>query len=54
MIRKRPEKKGRGAIIIEHLTTLFDEEFAEEAALAAKQMKGARKVIPIASARKSR
>jgi endonuclease III len=51
-IRKRPEKKGRGAIIIEHLTTLFDEEFAEKAALAAKQSKRTRKVIPITDAKK--
>jgi endonuclease III len=49
MIRKRPEKKGRGAIIVEHLATLFDEEFAEEEKAAKKKD---RKVIPITSARK--
>lgn len=30
MTRTRPKKKGRGAIIIEHLSTLFDVQFAEE------------------------
>lgn len=48
MSRRRPEKKGRGKIIVEHLATLFDEEFAEEA----KEERKGRKVVPIASAAK--
>ncbi|MEN9338214.1 MAG: hypothetical protein RIQ41_528 [Candidatus Parcubacteria bacterium] len=43
IIRRRPEVKGRGPILIEPRATLFDAEFQEQEG---------RKVIPIASARK--
>lgn len=50
MTRKRPEIKGRGKMIIEHIPTMFDEEFAEEE----QKMQKPRKVIPITSAKRSR
>ena len=46
--RHRPEKKGRGQIIVKRRETLFDAEFAEEKAAQTKS----RKVIPITSAKK--
>ncbi len=50
MTRKRPEVKGRGKMIIEHLMTMFDEEFDEIRKAGAKP--SGRKIIPIASTKK--
>jgi hypothetical protein len=46
--RRRPEKKGRGSIIVERRETLFDEQFEEE---EVAEQKRNRKVIPITVAK---